>query len=150
MACMKHTTFARVLVYSVAAVLFALACSSCKSSEATFARAKFATYADATMQSTPSSLLRFDLKGGIMFANAYAVASVETADGFPIYGPVTKPAGRVFAWEFGGEKWTWDAQLPAVLPERTRRWFTAEEIALWGLAFEAPDVTVTTNAAGAS
>lgn len=132
---MKTSTFARSLVYSVAALLFALACSSCKSSGATFARAKFATYADATMQSTPSTLVRFDLKGGIMFANAYAVASVETEEGFPIYGPVTKPAGHVFAWEFGGEKWTWDAKLPAVLPERTRRWFSQAEIDGWGLSF---------------
>lgn len=130
---MKQPQLARVLIYSVAALLLAAAVSSCKSSQS-FAVAKFEATADSSGLTAPGVLARWDGDLFVGWASTYAKCSVEPkGGGLPFYH-VTLPAGRMLVYQ-RSDSFKWSSEFPSPLPPRAAALFTQAEVTQWGLSF---------------
>ena len=111
MTIQRFHSCARVIVYTVAAILFALSTVSCKSSQS-FAVAKF--HATTVLGSLEPKI------GGVPFYQA------------------VMPAGRAVVFQ-RSQDFKWSGVFPGeALPARAAQLFTENEKAAWGLQFQAP------------
>jgi hypothetical protein len=139
MTIQRFHSCARFIVYTVAAILFALSASSCKSSQS-FAVAKFQATTVLGSTEQPPILARFDGDLFVGWASTNAVASIEPkGGGIPFYQAVM-PAGRAVVFQ-RSQDFKWSGTFPGEeLPARAAQLFTENEKAAWGLQFQAPPV----------
>ena len=128
------------LVFAACIAIGAVALTGC-ASDRSFAVGKLHASADATGNTMPAVLARWDGDLFVGWSNVSAVASVEPkGGGIPFYY-VSIDAGYAVVYQ-RTTKLKWRGKQPAVLPLAALALFTADEIARWGLSFADPGITV--------
>ena len=121
------------LLVGLATIVAIGVCTSCKSGLGVVS--SLTVHPSADISTSPVVLARYDGNTFVGWANGTGAVEVYgQATGFPLYGPITLPAGRVIV-HVANPKFSWEGGTHDRLPMEAKPIFRDAEIAAWGLAF---------------